>query len=344
MKKISVCVPTYNRPHTLHQLINSFLKQDYKNKELIISDDTPNDAIKKLLSEFNNPSIKYFKNSPGLGFSQNYLQSMKRATGDYLITLGDDDIFLDKKVLSDYARIFEKNPSVGFIYSNLVQFSDQLNIEIAINYSLKNRLYKKGKESMENIWLNSIFIGGIGIRNLKNLEEIFPTKKILHPQVELIGNVINMYDSYQLAKNYIGFRSHEDQIIFRALKDKKVRQEGEHMTIELQNIFNSLNKKYNLGMDFSFAAQKLIIRQVVMMFKEKNNLGKEEMEKYYRNFCNNLTDAKKSLKLKIAFIIAKNSPSVVTTFSRSFMLCMINLKHKKEHEIFKQKLKFMISD
>ena len=95
--KISLCVPTYNRPETLSQLINSFLKQDYPNKELVISDDTPNDSIYNLVKETNSNEIKYFRNNPGLGFSQNLLKAMERATGDYLILLGDDDILFTKK-------------------------------------------------------------------------------------------------------------------------------------------------------------------------------------------------------------------------------------------------------
>src|SRR5882757_3279723 len=126
MHKISLCVPTYNRPETLKQLIHSFLKQDYRDKELIISDDTPNDSVEKLIKTYKNKSIKYFHNSPGLGFSQNLFKAIDHATGDYLIILGDDDVLLHKHVLSDYVKVFEEKPSVGFIYSNQVQFSTEL--------------------------------------------------------------------------------------------------------------------------------------------------------------------------------------------------------------------------
>src|SRR5437667_12899969 len=114
MNKISVCVPTYNRTDTLRQLIHSYQKQEYKNKELVISDDTPNDSIKKLIKEIDDKSIIFFQNKPSLRFAKNLHASFTRATGDYLITFGDDDVLLNPHVLTRYVEVFENNPKVAF--------------------------------------------------------------------------------------------------------------------------------------------------------------------------------------------------------------------------------------
>jgi len=201
------------------------------------------------MTQYKDKSIKYFHNEKNLGFARNLLKVMQRATGEYLIILGDDDLLFDKHVLSDYVKVFDTHPTVGFVYSNQVQFSDTLKIQYIINFTSRNKSFKKGKESMENMWVRSIFIGGIGIRNSKNITSWYPTKNILHPQVEFIGHVLNNYDSYLIAKSHIGFRSHEEQLIFQALKDKKVRAEGNHMTVELFEMFENLKKQYKLDMN-----------------------------------------------------------------------------------------------
>jgi glycosyltransferase involved in cell wall biosynthesis len=156
MHKISVCVPTYNRPDTLKQLINSYLKQNYDNKELVISDDSPDDSIKNLVASYNNKSIKYFHNKMSLRFARNLLMSMKRATGDYVVLLGDDDVFMNTKALTDYVNAFRKYKNAGFVYSNMIQFSPEMNIQYIITFTDKNRMFKKGEDSMKNMWIRSI--------------------------------------------------------------------------------------------------------------------------------------------------------------------------------------------
>lgn len=344
MKKISVCVPTYKRPEMLRQLINSYLKQDYKNKELILCDDSPDDSTKNLVDDLGKASIKYYRNKTSLGFSRNLFKALGKATGDYLFIIGDDDVLLNETVLSDYVKIFNSESSVGFIYANQIQFSGNMNVDYIMNFTTRNKLLKMGKDAMENVLIRSIFIGGIGVRNSKDLLALYPSKKILHPQVEFIGNIINRSDAYLLAKNHVGFRAHGGQIIFSALKDKKVRQAGDHMTIELLNIFKKINKKYLLNMRPEFLERQLIELQIIMLFKEKIILGSKNMEKSYRNFCAVSSEARNSMKFKLAFFTAKILPSTVASFSRLVIMKSISYLNKSKFNQYRDKLFFMTSN
>jgi glycosyltransferase involved in cell wall biosynthesis len=343
MHKISVCVPTYNRPDTLRQLINSYLKQNYDNKELIISDDSPNDSIKKLVAGYKNTSIKYFHNKKSLRFARNLFMSMARAKGDYLIMLGDDDVLLNEHALSDYVNTFKKYQNVGFVYSNMVQFSLNMDIEYVIKFADKNMIFKKGEESIKRMWIRSIYIGGLGIRNAKNILNFFPDKKLLHPQVEFAGHILNKYDSI-LLKNYnIGFRSHDDQIIFRALKNKELQQEGNHVTSELFDIYGKLKKRYKFRMNTDFLANELINLQTVMMFKEKRKLGTRGMEYYYKKFQNRSPVAKSSMKLITFYFLAKYFPSNAFVIVRKLILNALKLKNSGEYIKYRKQLEYMIS-
>ncbi len=343
MKKISLCVTGYKRPDTLKQLINSYLKQDYSNKELIISDNTPDDTVKKAVLSYENKSIKYFHNKINLGVARNILASMERATGDYLILLGDDDALLNTHVLSEYVKTFDSHPKVGFIYSNMIQFSNDLKVQYIINFTNKNKLFKKGESAMNNILIRSIFIGGIGIRNIKSQFKFYPTKKMLHPQVEFIGNIINNYDAFLLAKNNIAFRSHEDQIIFRALKDKQERQGGAHMTVEIPEVFELLTKKYKLNLNTDLIVKQLIDLQTVMMLKEKSILGNELMEENYKKFSSQFNVVRNSKKFKLYFILAKIIPGEFIKIIRLLTLNLIPFTNKTKYKEFEEKLKFMLS-
>jgi glycosyltransferase involved in cell wall biosynthesis len=342
MKRISVCVPTYNRPETLRQLINSFLKQDYKNKELVISDDSTNNLVEKTVKSFNNESIKYYKNNPSLRFATNLITSIKRASGDYIVILGDDDVFFKNNVLTKYVKVFNKYPSVGFIYGNLVQFSNKLEIEYIITNFSKDTLYRKKEDAMENIWTRSIFIGGIGLRNTKDLPDMYPNKNILHPQVELVGNIINKSDAFGLADYSIGIRSHDDQIIFHALKNKKIREDGEHVNVELFKIFKKLKHSYRLSLGTAFLERQLLNQYYVMIFKEKSVLGNSFMDENYQKFKQLSPVANTSKKLYVLYVFASVLPRWSIRHLRNTALHIVRFRNMKAFNKYKYNLRDMI--
>ena len=58
---VSVIIPTCNRKKLLDISINSVLNQSYKNWELIFFDNKSEDDSKKILKNFSDKRIKYFK-------------------------------------------------------------------------------------------------------------------------------------------------------------------------------------------------------------------------------------------------------------------------------------------
>ena len=58
---ISICIPAYNKPRYVARVLDSILKQDYKNVEIIISDDSPGEDTKQAIERYRNKLvIKYF--------------------------------------------------------------------------------------------------------------------------------------------------------------------------------------------------------------------------------------------------------------------------------------------
>ncbi len=338
--RISLCVPTYNRPDTLEQLIHSYLLQDYKFKELVISDDSSNDEVMLLINKINEPSIHYFRNKPALGFPKNLLASMLRAKSDYIIVLGDDDVLYSNKTLSKYVKGFDDNPDVHFIYSNQIQFNSTGTVEAVITKFTKDTIFEKGSEGLTNMFLHSIFIGGQGFRKTTDIESLYPKKNILHPQVQLVGSIISEHSSLGLSEYCIGVRSHEDQIIFRALKNKHIQMDGDHMNIELPKIYRSLVKKYSIKNSEETIIDQLINNYPPVIVKEKMYLGNQILSKYYYKFCNLSAHAAKSKKLKFMYFASLISPAIVLTLLRQIIMKLQQLYNrplfsKKEHELRK---------
>ncbi|MEZ0323913.1 MAG: glycosyltransferase family A protein [Hydrogenothermaceae bacterium] len=96
--KISVLIPTYNRPDFLKEALESVVKQTLLPYELIVADDNMDENISKInravIEEFSKkyPFVVYHKNDKNLGSNRNYANLFKLASGDIIQFLGDDDL------------------------------------------------------------------------------------------------------------------------------------------------------------------------------------------------------------------------------------------------------------
>lgn len=96
--KISVIMPVYNTEESyFRQAIESILKQNYMDLELIIVDDGSTNNSKEVAESYNDERIVYFyQKNKGLSGARN--SGMKIAKGEY-ITFVDSDDWLDKDSL-----------------------------------------------------------------------------------------------------------------------------------------------------------------------------------------------------------------------------------------------------
>ncbi len=117
--KLSICIPTYNRATYLNECLDSIVAQFkdddiYTKTEVIISDNASTDdtlnIVKKFTEKFDN--IKYFKNEKNIGFDKNLLNVIEKSTGEYCLTLGDDDALFSNSL----SIIFKKIDDFNFPY------------------------------------------------------------------------------------------------------------------------------------------------------------------------------------------------------------------------------------
>lgn len=92
--KISVGIPTFNRPAGLKKTLESILTQSYSNLEIIISDNcSPSVEVFEVVSSFVNSDsrIKFFKQPKNMGAIFNFKFVLQKAQGDYFMWAADDD-------------------------------------------------------------------------------------------------------------------------------------------------------------------------------------------------------------------------------------------------------------
>jgi glycosyltransferase involved in cell wall biosynthesis len=107
---ISVIIPTYNRGWIVREAIDSVLKQDYPNFELIVVDDGSTDRTGSILSSYAG-RLKVIR-QPRQGVSAARNRGIDAAAGALVAFLDSDDYWLERK-LSVQAAYFQDCPQVS---------------------------------------------------------------------------------------------------------------------------------------------------------------------------------------------------------------------------------------
>jgi glycosyltransferase involved in cell wall biosynthesis len=106
--QVSVIIPVFNRDKILNRSVESVLRQDYTNYELIIVDDGSTDHTKEIVEEYmrRDPRIKLFNNTNAKGPAGARNTGLQKATGEYVAFLDSDDEWIPSH-LSDSIIIME---------------------------------------------------------------------------------------------------------------------------------------------------------------------------------------------------------------------------------------------
>lgn len=117
--KVSVIIPTHNRPQLLKQALNSVFSQEKAPYEIIVIDDASLVQATSVLQflEYKHQKrirVHRFESPQGANIARNYGASL--AGGDILMFLDDDDTWEPSKI-KDQLYVFSQNPEVGLVYS-----------------------------------------------------------------------------------------------------------------------------------------------------------------------------------------------------------------------------------
>ena len=124
---VSVLVPTYNRSEFLKLAIESILRQDYDDYEIVITDNCSTDNTAEVVNGFKDNRIKYYRNLVNVGATRNYNRALQMATGKYIAIFSDDDVMLPGN-LAAKVRVLDQNITVGLVQSNTREIDAQGNV------------------------------------------------------------------------------------------------------------------------------------------------------------------------------------------------------------------------
>lgn len=167
MKKLSICIPSYNRANKLEELLLSILSQDYKDYEILIVEDfSPerkqiSEIVKKFQSIYKKIEIRYFENEYNLGYDKNCRRIIELAKGEYCFFMGNDDL-INKDAFNSIEKILNSYSNIGVIvrsYATFKKSNDKL--EEIFRYSKKELYLPPGPETIAYTFRRSVVASGM---------------------------------------------------------------------------------------------------------------------------------------------------------------------------------------
>ena len=114
--KVSVYLPTYNRFESVNYAIESFLSQDYENKELVVYNNDTTGKMSKILKWYDDriKIVESNNNSQLLNINNWWNNS----DADLLCQLHDDDSFTENSI-SSRVECFKRNKELEVLYAGV---------------------------------------------------------------------------------------------------------------------------------------------------------------------------------------------------------------------------------
>ena len=271
---VSIIIPTYNREKTISRAILSALNQTYKNIEIIVIDNCSTDNSNNIISQIslNSEKIKYFQNSFNIGPVKNWIECIKKSSGEYIKFLFSDDE-LEKDWIEKAISTFSCNNDIAFVFSPALI---ETNKSKFLNYNYFNK--SKKINSRKYIFLNYFFLS----MPVSPCCAIFRTKDLTTSLVEEIPNPFNIIYSktgagndlllylniaklypnvYFLKETHVNFFGGEDSLTLT----NNLSLNYEYAKINFLNIHNNFNLIYSLKLYFS--SNKFLISKLKFRYK-----------------------------------------------------------------------------
>ena len=115
---ISICIPAYKRTEFLKRLLDSVCIQDFKDFEVILTDDSPGNEVQELCIGYQNKfPLFYFRNDQPSGTPENWNEAIRKAKGQWIKLMHDDDWFNNEHSLRVFVDATKNNAEALFVFS-----------------------------------------------------------------------------------------------------------------------------------------------------------------------------------------------------------------------------------
>ncbi len=175
-------MPAYNGSQWIADTIDSIRNQKFNDWEILIGDDCSTDNTISVIRQFRDKRICVYQNKKNLGYGRNLQQLTKKAGGEILFLMGQDDILLPA-ALEKTVKAFQ-DETIGVVTRPYYWFDKNYKLAVrrVLPFDAKNDrkiAVLDGKKETQKIFESLGQLSGLAYRrkylNTGFHEEIFPS-------------------------------------------------------------------------------------------------------------------------------------------------------------------------
>ena len=276
---LSICILSYNRPKHLEKLIKSIDLKKNLSYEIIVNDDfSPNRlSIKNTIQSIKDPKIKFFQHNKNLGYDSNLITLVNKASGKWIIFMGDDDEFISNSLNKLYSFL-KANSNLGYVLKSHALIHESGDIEY-YRYFNKTQYFSSGFDSYISLFRKSVFISGFTIRS--DVAKKYITNKFkgtLLTQIYLLAESCLHYDSayfdVPLTQQFIN-KDHDLDDVMLDKNNKLVKRKPTiDMSLDFLNSFKKITDFIDLK--YNLKSSKIIKKDMSKYFYPSLSVHREE--------------------------------------------------------------------
>ena len=126
MIKVSICIPAYENGKGIKRLLDSIFEQTYANYEIVITDDSRTDVVKKTVELYRDNRIKYYKDENKGNSTDNWNLAIQKSQGEYIKMMHHDDWFTEPDSLEKFVLMLDNHPDVDLAFSGSRQVGNKI--------------------------------------------------------------------------------------------------------------------------------------------------------------------------------------------------------------------------
>ena len=254
--KLTVIIPTYNSMPYLKQAIKSVVKQNFKNWEIIISDDQSTDGTIKFLKSIKHKKIKIFFQKKNLGIFGN-LQFLDSKVSTSIVKILSADDYLLSNSLKETYLFMKKFPACKLMtcYSSNKLSRNHIESIILRNdvcSKMGNRFFIKftPKSSMVAFFAFGNICGNLSRATYrkvnKGITSLFDQKYPYAGDFNAWARLSKKYGFYLIKKNLVYVRIHPGQATYTLEKTLNPKNNRYRQLSRIYNfLINNIDKKYH---------------------------------------------------------------------------------------------------
>jgi glycosyltransferase involved in cell wall biosynthesis len=195
--RLSIGVPVYNGQDYLRFALDSIVRQDYTDFELIISDNASTDATQEICRGYaaKDGRIRYYRNATNIGASGNYNRVFELARGAFFKWAAHDDVHLPG-CLKRCVEVFDQAPPNVALVAPASEIIDEHGNTTVISVECLDTRYPRAHQRLANVlervfWAPAQFglFRSETLRKTRLIDPFFASDNVLLAEIAMLGEI-----------------------------------------------------------------------------------------------------------------------------------------------------------